>query len=516
MNVRMARFRKSLLASTLAFAGGVVLASPPVPANAQLYDGQIVQDSSISDAIEDEYLFDPTIPYDRIDVTTKQGVVTLDGRASNLLVKRRAERIAETVKGVRAVINDIEVLPMQDRSGTDIEAAVKAALVRNQATESYEIAVTATDVGMVTLDGIVESWAEAELAETVAAGINGVVAIENRIDVAYDTKRGDVELKKEIEERLKWNILVDSGLIDVSVTDGKVRLAGTVGSVAERRTAKSEAWVNGVTSVDASGLQVRRWARDPDLRMTPAVLSDEAISKAVEDALLYDPRVNLADVDVDVETAGVTLRGVVDSISARRAAESAANNTTGVLTVENRIKVRLDDPVSDSVLQDRVEAALVDDPLIDASETMVSVDDGIVRLYGTVDSYFHKTRTDNVVAGIDGVTEIRNALIVEDPHRPYVYDPYVDPWPELAYGWYDYQPYTSFRRDQEIEQEIRDELWWSPFVDADQVKVAVVDGVATLTGTVDSRAERRAATENAFEGGAVWVVNELDVDLEGA
>jgi osmotically-inducible protein OsmY len=40
----------------------------------------------------------------------------------------------------------------------------------------------------------------------------------------------------------------------------------------------------------------------------------------------------------------------------------------------------------------------------------------------------------------------------------------------------------------------------------------VTDGVATLTGTVDSWAERRAATDNAYEGGAVWVENELWVE----
>jgi osmotically-inducible protein OsmY len=63
-----------------------------------------------------------------------------------------------------------------------------------------------------------------------------------------------------------------------------------------------------------------------------------------------------------------------------------------------------------------------------------------------------------------------------------------------------------------LQQEIEDELWWSPFVDANEVKVEVENGVATLTGAVDTWSERNAAAENALEAGAIQVRNRLDVD----
>jgi osmotically-inducible protein OsmY len=44
-------------------------------------------------------------------------------------------------------------------------------------------------------------------------------------------------------------------------------------------------------------------------------------------------------------------------------------------------------------------------------------------------------------------------------------------------------------------------LWWSPFVDSDDVNVTVDDGVVTLTGAVDSWSEYNAAANNAYEGG---------------
>lgn len=44
-------------------------------------------------------------------------------------------------------------------------------------------------------------------------------------------------------------------------------------------------------------------------------------------------------------------------------------------------------------------------------------------------------------------------------------------------------------------------------MDSEEVSVRVTDGVATLTGTVESWVERSSATEDAFEGGAARVVN---------
>ena len=65
--------------------------------------------------------------------------------------------------------------------------------------------------------------------------------------------------------------------------------------------------------------------------------------------------------------------------------------------------------------------------------------------------------------------------------------------------------------DWEIAQDIKNELWWSRFVDKDHIAVSVLDGVATLTGEVDSLRERHAVTANAYEGCAKQVCNRLKV-----
>ena len=48
-------------------------------------------------------------------------------------------------------------------------------------------------------------------------------------------------------------------------------------------------------------------------------------------------------------------------------------------------------------------------------------------------------------------------------------------------------------------------------MDSEEVGVSVKDGIAILFGTVDSWAERLDAIENAYEGGARSVRDELKV-----
>ncbi|MFP4053475.1 MAG: BON domain-containing protein [Phycisphaerae bacterium] len=470
-----------------------------------------MSDKSITDAVEDQFLFDWSVPYNEIDVRTNEGIVTLTGTVGNLLAKDRAARIAETIKGVRSVINRIQVEPAEDRSDKDIRDDVIAALAYDPAADSYELDVKVED-NVVTLSGKVQSWQEKQLARKVAKGVNGVTGLKDAINVNYKTDRPDPEIQADIEQALKWDTLVDHGLITVNVDDGKVKLSGTVGSSAEKRQARHNAWVAGVTDVTAEALTVREWAEDEDIRKTRfAIKSPDQIEEAIKDALLYDPRAFSFNIQPDVAGSVVTLRGKVDNMLAKEAAAQVARNTVGVNTVINRIKIRSDKDMSDSEIAANVRKALKRDPYVDRYEITTAVVNGTAYLYGTVDTFFEKGQAYQAAAAADGVAAVRSNLDVEYTDRPLAYDPYVYDYYPYDYDWYDYEPFHTFRSDSAIKEEISDELWWSPFVDSDQVKVSVDNGVATLTGKVDSWSELEAARQNAYEGGATWVINKLDV-----
>jgi hyperosmotically inducible protein len=62
-------------------------------------------DTAITASIKTDFLKDPDLSVLKIDVDTKDGVVTLQGLAADEAARTRAEHIAQGVKGVREVRN---------------------------------------------------------------------------------------------------------------------------------------------------------------------------------------------------------------------------------------------------------------------------------------------------------------------------------------------------------------------------------------------------------------------------
>lgn len=478
MQVKRMIKTSSLLTLTLI----LVLSALPVSA-ARTQAQKNLDDQDITDAVETELLLDEGVASHRVDVSTREGVVLLAGTVENLLAKERAVKLAESVKGVRSVVNQIVVEPHFGLTDTEIRRDVNDALLSDPATESFDIGVGVED-GVVTLSGTVESWTEQELALEVAKRVRGVKDVKDKLYISYKPDRPDQEIKNDIERRLESDVWVDDGLIDVAVQDGKVTLSGTVGSAAEKRQAKLDARVAGMKSVDAEELNVKWWARD-EMRREERYknVSDAELEKAVKDAFFYDPRIRSVDFEVEAKNGVVTLRGDVNSFQAKRAAEASAENTIGVWRVKNRIRVRPSPVRADEAVAADVRSALARDPYLDRYDIDVSVVNGRVFLNGSVRSEFDKEQAAEVAARVRGVIDVANNLSTSSTQ------------PELS--------------DWEIKEDIEDELFWSPFVDSEDITVTVENGVATLTGTVDTWFEFQKARENALEGGARHVDNNL-------
>jgi osmotically-inducible protein OsmY len=443
-----------------------------------------LSDMDITNAVESNLGADPAVAANLIDVATFDGIVTLDGKVPNLLSKQRATLVAESIRGVLAVVNTLMVAPRL-RTDQEIQRDIEAALFADSAADSYEISVT-VDKGIATLAGTVESRAEKQLASRVAKAVKGLKALKDEIRVKPVADRSNTEIQRDVEGRLKWNVYVDDALIDVKVTDGDVRLSGIVGSAAEKTQAIQDVWVAGVRSVDATGLQVEWWTREEMRKKEPfEPKPDGEIKKAVEKALFYDPRVTSHNVKVDVDIGEVSLMGKVDNLVAKRAAEMDARHTVGVRWVKNRLKVRSLEPVEDVYLEEEIHKALARHSLLERYEFTVSVVNQKAYLYGTVDSHYEKRLAENVAAGIAGVTEIANYITVRQ-----------------VWEW---------KNDEAIKADVEDELFWSPYVDSEDITVKVKDGDVTLEGVATDWAEADAAVGNAFEGGARSVRARLDL-----
>jgi len=465
-------------------------------------------DTEITNAVSNELLFNATTPAYLLDVETNEGIVLLSGSVDNILAKDRAVKIAQTVKGVRAVIDSIQVNAPY-RTDAELENDIINALLTDPATDSYEINVKANE-GHIKLSGNVDSWQEKQLSEYVTKGIVGVKSVENNISINYTLNRPDYEIREEVKQSLANDIRIDDGLINVSVQKGNVVLTGEVGSASEKAIAYSKAWTAGVKSVNSENLKVSLWSRDDNFRESKYVFKpDNEIKNAVKDALFYDPRVLSFMPEISVDQGVVTLTGRIDNLKAKKAAEQTANNVVGVSRVKNYLKVRPAIIPANKDLEADIETAMLKNPIVEMWEIDVKAHHGIVYLNGIVDSYFEKSTAEDIASKTNGVLAVENNLTVQDNNDYYFYD---------YYGWNTYfPPYQvdivyDYRSDYAIKQDIIDEIWWSPYVNEDEVEVTVENGTATLTGTVDTKREKVFAEINALEGGALDVNNKLMVE----
>jgi osmotically-inducible protein OsmY len=124
----------------------------------------------------------PDAPLGSIAVSVRDGVVTLDGDVPGLGQKRLAGVLAWWVPGSRDVVNGLGVTPPEADSDADVTDAVRVALEKDPFINADGIGVR-TRQSVVTLDGVVRSEAQREMAEFDAWYVFGVDRVVNRLAV---------------------------------------------------------------------------------------------------------------------------------------------------------------------------------------------------------------------------------------------------------------------------------------------------------------------------------------------
>jgi osmotically-inducible protein OsmY len=82
-----------------------------VLATAVFADKQTDADNLIYDNVREKLAGDIVVKGGAIDVDVKLGVVTLSGHVQEPKQKSRAESLAKKVKGVKSVVNNLQIVP---------------------------------------------------------------------------------------------------------------------------------------------------------------------------------------------------------------------------------------------------------------------------------------------------------------------------------------------------------------------------------------------------------------------
>jgi osmotically-inducible protein OsmY len=211
----------------------------------------MMTDGDIRRNVEAELGWEPSVhDANAIGVGVKGGVTTLTGHVVSYAEKWAAERAAERVSGVTAVVSELDVhLPSSfERTDEDIAQAAVDALNWNLSVPSGRVKVEVTK-GWITLDGNVDWKYQRDAAESAVRYLGGARGFSSLITIKSPVSQ--VAVRSDIEAALKRSAQLDAQNIGVKVDGHNVTLTGTVQSYAERREAERAAWAApGVYSVD--------------------------------------------------------------------------------------------------------------------------------------------------------------------------------------------------------------------------------------------------------------------------
>jgi osmotically-inducible protein OsmY len=208
------------------------------------------KDNQLQEAVLAELRWEPSVTAAHIGVAADAGVVTLTGHVQSFAEKQAAETATRRVKGVKAVVEKIEIRLPFDARQTDEEIAAAAV---NRLAWDVSVPRDAVKVevekGWLTLTGQVDWYYQKEAAEQDVRRLFGVVGVSNQI--AIKQKVNTSNIGDDIMHALHRSWFFDPQTIKVTAQNGKVRLTGTVHSPHERQVAASTAWAApGVTDVE--------------------------------------------------------------------------------------------------------------------------------------------------------------------------------------------------------------------------------------------------------------------------
>jgi osmotically-inducible protein OsmY len=210
-------------------------------------------------------------------------------------------------------------------------------------------------------------------------------------------------------------------------------------------------------------------------------MEDINLRQDIIDELEFEPSIDAADIGVAVENGVVTLTGHVPTYHQRATAEDIVRRVKGVRGIAQEIEVRPfgSNRTADDEIAKRALNTISWNTAVPKDSVQVKVEQGRVTLTGKVDWHYQRTAAADAVRNLAGVVGVNNNIEVK--------------------------PRASAA---DVKKRIEDALKRNAEVEAQGIRVDVLNDKVILKGKVNAWIERSAAERAAWSAPGVREVED--------